>query len=316
MGTRSSASSRSRTVTSGRKASVGSESEDVGASASVVRGSRARTALWVSCAVRAAQALSGAPFTWFGKNAAQFYFASDDGTRPFFSMSMWCAVIHVRTVLETLIVLRHGEERVEERWVCGLAMGNYLQAGLLMFEGAQGRGVGRHNITLDSFVRSFALSTCFVLMYMYSSVSAQGVATPVRKWYKPACTAHAVMLINWVMLTLYALSFAYADPVELYYFKIGSKLEYVIVNYLAVGIWSCVFTMNIAMSSFPPVLQKRYCLLHLFIECLCVVVIVFQENAYTFLKDGTVDRQWMNHLTVKFTLSIPWVYGYFAKDGV
>ena len=153
-------------------------------------------------------------------------------------------------------------------------------------------------------------------MYMYSSVSAQGVATPVRKWYKPACTAHAVMLINWVMLTLYALSFAYADPVELYYFKIGSKLEYAIVNYLAVGIWSCVFTMNIAMSSFPPVLQKRYCLLHLFIECLCVVVIVFQENAYTFLKDGTVDRQWMNHLTVKFTLSIPWVYGYFAKDGV
>ena len=266
--------------------------------------------------MRAVQALSGAPFKWFGKNAAQLYFASDDGTLPFFSMSMWCAVIHVRTALETLIVLRHGEERVEERWVCGLAMGNYLQAGLLMFEGAQGRGVGRHNITLDSFVRSFALSTCFVLMYMYSSVSAQGVATPVRKWYKPACTAHAVMLINWVMLTLYALSFAYADPVELYYFKIGSKLEYAIVNYLAVGIWSCVFTMNIAMSSFPPVLQKRYCLLHLFIECLCVVVIVFQENAYTFLKDGTVDRQWMNHLTVKFTLSIPWVYGYFAKDGV
>ena len=153
---------------------MGSESEDVGASASVVRGSRARTALWVSCAVRAAQALSGAPFTWFGKNAAQFYFASDDGTRPFFSMSMWCAVIHVRTVLETLIVLRHGEERVEERWVCGLAMGNYLQAGLLMFEGAQGRGVGRHNITLDSFVRSFALSTCFVLMYiclLYTSPS-------------------------------------------------------------------------------------------------------------------------------------------------
>ena len=33
-------------------------------------------------------------------------------------------------------------------------------------------------------------------------------------------------------------------------------------------------------------------------------------------KDGTVDRQWMNHLTVKFTLSIPWLYGYFAKDGV
>ena len=46
------------------------------------------------------------------------------------------------------------EERVEERWVCGLAVGNYLQAGLLMFEGAQGRGVGRHIITLDSFVRA------------------------------------------------------------------------------------------------------------------------------------------------------------------
>ena len=137
-----------------RKEDVGgTRTEDVGAPASVARGSRARTALWVSCAVRAVQALSGAPFKWFGKNAAQLYFASDDGTLPFFSMSMWCAVIHARTALETLIVLRHGEERVEERWVCGLAMGNYLQAGLLMFEGAQGRGVGRHIITLDSFAQ-------------------------------------------------------------------------------------------------------------------------------------------------------------------
>lgn len=290
----------------------GATTKDVGA---IGRGARARTALWTTCAVHAVQALSGAPFSWFGKNAAQLYFASDEGTRPFYSMSMWCTVIHVRLVLETLIVLGHREERVEERWVCGLAIGNYLQAALLMFEGTQGRGLDRYNITLDSFVRRFSLSTCFVLMYVYNNVSAQALA-PVRKWYKPACTAHAVMLINWVMLTLYAFSFAYADPVELYYFKVGSKLEYAIVNYLAVGIWSCVVTMNIAMSSFPPVLQKRYCLLHLFIECLCVIVIFWQESVYTFFKDGIVDRQWMNHLAVKFTLSIPWAYGYFAKDAL
>ena len=139
---------------------MGHESEDVGAPASVARGRGAHGAVGVVRGARGAGA-GGAPFKWFGKNAAQLYFASDDGTLPFFSMSMWCAVIHVRTALETLIVLRHG--RTRERMGVRVGDGQCLQAGLLMFEGAQGRGVGRHSY-LDSFVQSFALSTCFVLM--------------------------------------------------------------------------------------------------------------------------------------------------------
>ena len=147
---------------------------------------------------------------------------------------------------------------------------------------------------------------------MYAVTTSSGIPR-VRPFYKPRNTAHTVMLFNWVLLALYGATFAFGDPVLLYYFKVGTRYEYAMVNHLAIGILSCIIGLAVAMSSFPPNLQAKYCLLHgAVIEPLCMGVMFWQENAYTLLRDGIVDRQWCNHLFIKMTLAMPWMYGYLA----
>ena len=75
--------------------------------------------------------LCGAPFAWFGKDAGQRLFNAENATREFFSMSMWCTVMHFREVLETLMVIRWGDEAVRMKWVHRAAVANYLRIGLL-----------------------------------------------------------------------------------------------------------------------------------------------------------------------------------------
>lgn len=281
-----------------------------GAIASALFGTK--PALWCCIAFALAQMLCGAPFAWFGKDAGQRFFNAENATREFFSMSMWCTVMHFREVLETLMVIRWGDEAVRMKWVHRAAVANYLRIGLLMFEGAQGRGQGRGNATLVDFYRQSSLMISFGLAVVYAVTTSSGIPR-VRPFYKPRNTAHTVMLFNWVLLALYGATFAFGDPVLLYYFKVGTRFEYAMVNHLAIGILSCIIGLAVAMASFPPNLQAKYCLLHgAVIEPLCMGVMFWQENAYTLLRDGIVDRQWCNHLFIKMTLAMPWMYGYLA----
>ena len=156
------------------------------------------------------------------------------------------------------------------------------------------------------------LMISFGLAVVYAVTTSSGIPR-VRPFYKPRNTAHTVMLFNWVLLALYGATFAFGDPVLLYYFKVGTRFEYAMVNHLAIGILSCIIGLAVAMASFPPNLQAKYCLLHgAVLEPLCMGVMFWQENAYTLLRDGIVDRQWCNHLFIKMTLAMPWMYGYLA----
>ena len=282
------------------------------------KGERARgtrmtaVSLWVYAATAAATALvAGAPFlVWEEKNAAQLIFGAKTATREFFSMAMWCGVASLRDAVETVLVLMRGNKAVRVRWAQRASCVNYLRIGALLFEGGYSNSHGAYvGASMNPTIRHSLLALSFLMAFTFRSALAKGVPS-ARMFLVPTSQAHCVMLLHWVLLVMYGLTFAFENPVRLYYFKSGTLLEHRVATFLGIHVWGCVLSITTAMASFPSDLQALYCLTNFGVEILCLVVMVYQENVLTLFQDGIVQKQFLNHLAVKFTLVIPWFYGW------
>ena len=285
----------------------------VGSARRVMReGGMAAGSLWVYAATAAVTALAtGAPFlVWKDKNAAQLIFGAKTATREFFSMSMWCAVASLRDAVETGWVLMRGNEAVRLGWAQRASLVNYLRIGALLFEGGYSNSHGAYvGASMNPTIRHTLLTLSFMMAFAFHSALAKGVP-PSRTFLLPTSQAHCVMLLHWVLLVMYGLTFAFENPVRLYYFKSGTLLEHRVATFLGIHVWSCVLSITTAMAAFPLDLQALYCLTNFGVEVLCLVVMVYQENVLTLFQDGIVQKQFLNHLAVKFALVIPWFYGW------
>lgn len=229
-------------------------------------------------------------------------------SREFLSMVVWAALVYAREALEIGLVCAFGSEYEIAMWATRTEWANVMRILMIGFE-PRVPGFAR----MGDAARQRMLGARFVVAILLGLRTNRPIRVRGPCFLLPRGTAHTCLLLSWLMLALYVASFMFvADPVRLYYAKDGDPGDYYAMNYLTIGVITCLLSTTTALMEFSREMKARFSLLQALIEVSSLAVMLWQEQIFSLFVDGVVEKQWLNHFATKLALTVPLFYGYLV----